>query len=126
MRPSATNHNPASNTIKSVHDKQSYYARHISHYIHKRDDTYKLFDICSGLPQLQIFILHMPRCQKPVVIMTMSSIGNIFRVTGPLCGEFTGEFPSQRPVIQSFDIFLDMRPMKQLNKQSRCRSFEMP
>ena len=30
-----------------------------------------------------------------------SSNGNIFRVTGPLCGEFTGpgEFPTQRPVI---------------------------
>ena len=29
-----------------------------------------------------------------------SSNGNIFRVTGPLCGEFTGpgEFPTQRPV----------------------------
>ena len=34
-----------------------------------------------------------------------SSNGNIFRVTGPLCGEFNGpgEFPTQRPVTQSFD-----------------------
>ena len=32
--------------------------------------------------------------------MVTSSNGNIFRVTGPLCGEFTGpgEFPAQRPV----------------------------
>ena len=29
----------------------------------------------------------------------------IFHVTGPLCGEFTGEFPSQRPVMWSFDVF---------------------
>ena len=30
-----------------------------------------------------------------------------FRVTGPLCGEFTGpgEFPTQRPVTRSFDVF---------------------
>ena len=41
-----------------------------------------------------------------VVIMT-SSNGSIFRVNGPLCGEFTGpgEFPTQRPVTRSFDVF---------------------
>ena len=38
-------------------------------------------------------------------IMMTSSNGTIFRVTGPLCEEFTGEFPSQRPVTQRFDIF---------------------
>ena len=40
-----------------------------------------------------------------------SSNGMIFRVTGPLCGEFTGpgEFPTQGPVTRSFDIFFDMR-----------------
>ena len=38
-----------------------------------------------------------------------SSNGSIFRVTGPLCGEFTGEFPSQRLVTQSFDVFFDLR-----------------
>ena len=39
-----------------------------------------------------------------------SSNGNIFRVTGHLCGEFTGpgEFPTQRPVTQSFDVFFDL------------------
>ena len=42
--------------------------------------------------------------------MMTSSNGNIFRVTGPLCGEFTGpgEFPAQRPVTQSFDVFFQM------------------
>ena len=40
--------------------------------------------------------------------MMTSSNGNIFRVTGPLCGEFTGpgEFPTQRPVTRSFDVSL--------------------
>ena len=35
-----------------------------------------------------------------VYILMRSSNGNIFRVTGPLCGEFTGpgDFPAQRPV----------------------------
>ena len=41
-----------------------------------------------------------------------SSNGNIFRVTGPLCGEFTGpgEFPAQRPVTRNFDVFFDLHP----------------
>ena len=40
-------------------------------------------------------------------IMMTSSNGNIFRVTGPLCGGFTviGEFPSQRPVTWNIDFF---------------------
>ena len=46
-----------------------------------------------------------------------SSNGNIFRVTGPLCGEFTGpgEFPIQRPVTRSFDVFFDLRLNKWLS-----------
>ena len=43
--------------------------------------------------------------------MMTSSNGSIFRVTGHLCWEFTGqvtgEIPAQRPVTQSFDVFFD-------------------
>ena len=44
--------------------------------------------------------------------MMTSSNGNIFRVTGPLCGEFTGpgDFPAQRPVTRGFDVYFDLRP----------------
>ena len=44
--------------------------------------------------------------------MMTSSNGKIFRVTGPLCGEFTGpgEFPAQRPVTRGFDVYFDLRP----------------
>ena len=55
--------------------------------------------------------------------MMTSSNANIFRVTGPLCGEFT---PSQRPEARSFDVFFDMRLNKRLSKQSRRRWFETP
>ena len=46
--------------------------------------------------------------------MMTSSNENIFRVTGPLCGEFTGpgEFTTQRPVTRNFDVFFDLRPNK--------------
>ena len=38
----------------------------------------------------------------------------------------TDEFPSQRPVKRSFDIFFDLCLNKQLSKQSRRRWFETP
>ena len=38
----------------------------------------------------------------------------------------TGEFPLQRPVTQSFDIFVDLRLNKRLSKQSRGWWFETP
>ena len=51
--------------------------------------------------------------------MMTSSNGNIFRVTGPLCGEFTGtgEFPTQRPVTRSFDVLFHLCLNKRLGKQ---------
>ena len=61
-------------------------------------------------------------------IMMTSSNGNIFRVTGPLCGEFTGpgEFPTQRPVTRSFDVSFDLRLNKRLSKQPWGWWFEPP
>ena len=38
----------------------------------------------------------------------------------------TGEFPSQRPVTRSFEIFFDLRLNKPLSKQSWSWSFETP
>ena len=57
-----------------------------------------------------------------------SSNGTIFRVTGHLCGEFTGHrwIPAQRPVTRSFDVFFDLRLIKRLSKQSRGWWFETP
>ena len=38
----------------------------------------------------------------------------------------TGEFPRQRPVTQSFDVYFDLRPNKRLSKQSWGWWFETP
>ena len=38
----------------------------------------------------------------------------------------TGEFPAQRPVTRSFDVFFDLRPNKRLSKQSWGWWFETP
>ena len=50
--------------------------------------------------------------------MTMSSNGNIFRVTGHLYGEFTSPrwIPHKKPVTRSFDVFFDMRLNNRLSK----------
>ena len=60
--------------------------------------------------------------------MLTSSNGNIFHVTGLLCGEFTGhsEFPAQRPVTGTFDVFFDLRLNQHLSKQWIRRWFETP
>ena len=75
---------------------------------------------CSKLLSVHKGLLE--RCDT----MMTSSNGNIFRVTGPLCGEFTGpgEFPTQRPVTRSFDVYFDLRLNKRLSKQSRGWWFE--
>ena len=53
------------------------------------------------------------------LIMMTSSNGLIFRVTGHLCEKspVPGEFPTQRPVTRSSDVFFDLRLNKWLNKQ---------
>ena len=38
----------------------------------------------------------------------------------------TSDFPSQRPVMRSFDVFFDLRLSKWLSEQLRCWWFEMP
>ena len=52
--------------------------------------------------------------------MMTSSNWYFFRVTGHLCGEFTGPrwIPHTRPVTRSFDVFFDLRLNKRLSKQS--------
>ena len=64
---------------------------------------------------------------RPKVVMT-SWNGNIFRVTGPLCEEFTGHrwIPLTKASDAGFDVFFDLRLNKRLSKQSSRRWFETP
>ena len=57
-----------------------------------------------------------------------SSNGNIFRVTGLLCGEFSGLWWILRtkPVTRSFGVFFDLHLNKQLSKQWWGWWFETP
>ena len=69
--------------------------------------------------QSSTFELRYIHWWSDAIYMMTSSNRNIFRVTGPLCGEFTGpgEFTTQRPVTRSFDVFFDLRLNKRLSKQ---------
>ena len=51
--------------------------------------------------------------------MMTSSNGNIFRVTGPLCGEFTGHRWISRTKASDaeFDVFFDLHLKKRSSKQ---------
>ena len=79
--------------------------------------TLPIFD--AGLWLLCCVLLWLD-ADRFILHMMTSSNGNIFRVTGHLCGEFTGpgEFPAQRPVARSFDVFFDLCLNKRLSKQS--------
>ena len=58
--------------------------------------------------------------------MTTSSNGNTFRVTGPLCGEFTGHrwIPLTKVSDAELWYFFDLCLNKRLSKQSRRRWFQ--
>ena len=83
--------------------------------------SYRILGGASGRHEVGSIQEEACFCNAQVVSVSMmtSSNGNIFRVTGPLCGEFTGpgEFPTQRPVTRSFDFFFDLRLNKRLSKQ---------
>ena len=78
----------------------------------------------------QLTDIKLPADQHSIGLRTMmtSSNGNIFCVTGPLCGEFTGpgEFPAQRPVTRSLDVFFDLRLNNRLSQQPWGWWFETP
>ena len=68
------------------------------------------FSISSPLSSQRIY---------DAVLCFFSPWWNIFRVTGHCAGNSSvpGEFPAQRPVTRSFDVFFDLRLNKWLSKQ---------
>ena len=88
----------------------------------------KLRQLSYGIPIVRLMQFHnacVNSIFSPSAIMMTSSNGNIFRVTGPLCGS-RGEFPTQRPVTRTFDVFFDLRPNIRLSKQPWGWWFETP
>ena len=68
-------------------------------------------------------------CKKNICsFMMTSSNSNIFRVTGPLCGESNGDrwIPHTKFSDAELWCFIDLRLNKRLSKQSWCWWFETP
>ena len=92
-----------------------------------------IFHLPNWCPQMHLYIarghdscndIGPPSAQR----MITSSDESIFRVTGLLCGEFTGHrwIPAQRPVTRRFDVFFYLCPNNWLSKQWRRWWFETP
>ena len=108
----------------------------------KRQWYYEFVPFSSNQPGIDILILggdvaiivclfyvsglHVSVWENPY--MMTSSNGNVFRVTGHLCGELIDIrwIPAQRLVMRNFDVFFDMCLNKRLNKQSWGWWFETP
>ena len=83
---------------------------------HRSGDLISYIDYTADL----LLWIHRPRNYDDVIN------GSIFRVTGPLCGEFTGQFPTQRPVLRSFNVVFQLVLNKRFSKQSWGWWFETP
>ena len=83
-------------------------------------ETYVMSSIVSEVLKLRLWVVGI----QITPIMAMMTLSNeyIFRVSGHLCGEFTG----QRPLMRSFEVFPQLCLNKRLSKQSRGLWFETP
>ena len=96
--------------------------------INKRCLVERWFRFGTKYPVDKIYVILCAKTRVPCYIMT-SSNGNIFRALLAFCAEnspVTGEFPTQRPVTRSFDVFFDLGMQQQLSNQWRRQWFETP
>ena len=103
----------------------------------KTSSTTRVRSWNSGMRCMSLYSLIMARANRHIsgvpqhhagIIMMTSSNGNIFRVTSLCAGNspVTGEFPAQRPVTRSFDVFFELRLNKRSSKHSWGWWFETP
>ena len=92
--------------------------------------TTMLVWMSNYIPLFYVYVIIHPHHNRNAgwFIMMTSSNENIFRVTGHLCGEFTGHrwIPRTKAVTRSLEVFFDLRLNKPLSKQSWGWWFETP
>ena len=94
---------------------------HVSKRGHSNDDMCSLFSIremWSSNIEPQFLLLNDDD------VIKWKHFGLLAQCAGN--SPVTGEFPSQRPVTRSFDVFFDLSLNKWLSKQSKRRWFETP
>ena len=96
--------------VKIYTGHQSYYG-----YIHV---SYLTFIIINCLEDsiLRLYSKLITQIKAHVVIVYIKTAIRLYRQHNSMT--VPGEFPTQRPVTRSFDVFFDVRPNKQLSKQS--------
>ena len=82
------------------------------------EDEYRLYNSCDAKQASGLWRGSWWRHQME----TFSALLAICAGNSPV----PGEFPAQRPVTRSFDVFFDLRPNKRLSKQWRGWWFETP
>ena len=73
----------------------------------------------NDCPKVEEHLIESRWCHQ---METFSALLTICAGNSPI----TGEFPAQRPVTRSFNVFFDLRLNKRLSKQSRGWWFETP
>ena len=110
-------------TYESYPNNKSYISDAVA-WIESRNALYSKHTLMPQETDRWLHASHLWNCNG--TNMMTSSNGNIFRVTGQLCGEFNGEFLAQRTVTRSFDIFIVLHLNKRLSKESWSCWFETP
>ena len=117
------NDNKVSCGMRFFHFKTSVFVSINVHY--GSHDLIKFCNIYQSLLGISQFCEHMfcehMRSWRHHQMGTFSSLLALCAGNSPV----TVEFPAQRPVTWSFDVFFDLRLNKWISKQSRCRWFEI-
>ena len=82
-----------------------------------------IFDLCGTVAYIFGVFANSPH--KCMYMMT-SSTGNIVRVSGHLCGDFTGDRLISLTKVSDADVFFHLRLNKHMSKQSKRRWFWTP
>ena len=108
----------------------------ISHIFAQHPSTSLYIDIPWKWNYFQQLLARRSKCSHPLSSCThlwrhawWRNRMETFSALLALCAgnsSVTGEFPSQRPMTQSFDVFFDLRLNKRLSKQSSGWWFETP
>ena len=106
------------------------YSKQVVHYANGGRSWYADYDMMESFSTCQYMsqekweqnILHLRPILSHDQMETFSVLLTFYVGNSPV----TCEFPPQIPVMQSFDVFFDLRLNKRVNKQSRRRWFKTP
>ena len=106
-----------------------FYVYHSTMIVWQNPSQTNTKQVCLSLYVGFISLVTIHSCGIKFQTAMMTSSNGISFALLDLCtgnSSVNGDFPSQRPVTRSFDVFFGLRPNKRLSKQSRRWWFETP